>query len=382
MASGRRAGEWADELWVVGADGTGERRLAAFSAEEMHSRYPETEMADLVVNWLPGSHTLACYYEPDHRYVGYGPYEPLSLVDADTGASHTVTTAGDEVWALAYAPGGEQVAVLTAGELRLVDARSVPLRVRLPVQVRRWRSQSLAYAPDGRSLAVFTQGAVTVVDAASGSRRDIPFDYQPIGMGEYSTYPRIYWLGDGTAFYTTFSQGDATQVIGEGASFTLWRLDVAAGSATALGTYDGSFFGTWFSPDRRWLAYPVRHANNTCELHLVDVQTGEQVRYAEGGWIGLRGWSLDPARFIYQQGGRVTLGQICGAPQVLPGVDRDQELGWYDTVWWIDNERFLTLAGSYTAELWTLKLNSLDGTVTIIATLHGVRARYGYYLGH
>ncbi|HOG45253.1 MAG TPA: zf-HC2 domain-containing protein [Anaerolineae bacterium] len=381
IAFRRPTGEWTDELWVVGADGTGERRLATFSAVEMVGRYPTTGLADLVVDWLPGAHTLACYYEPDHRYVEYGPYEPLTLVDADTGAARTVTAAEDRVLALAYAPDGSQVAVLTAQELRLVDARDGSVRFRAPLQVQPGRSQSLAYAPDGRSLALFTERAITVVDTAAGSRRDIPFDYEPIGMGEYSTYPRINWLADGTAFYTTFSQGNATQVIGEGATFTLWRVDVAAASASALGSYDGSFLGSWFSPDRRWLAYPVRHADNTCELYLVDAQEGRQVCYAQGGWIGLRGWSPDPARFVYQQGGRVTLGSICQPPQVLAGVQRDEALGWYDTVWWVDSERFLTVNGSYTTELWTLRLNALDGTVTIIATLHSHQARYGYYLG-
>lgn len=382
IAFRRPVGERVDEVWVVDVNGGGERRLATFSAEDTAARYAWTGAVQLVVDWLPGAHTLACYYEPDHRFVEYGPYEALQLVDAESGASHTISTVEDEVLAFACAPGGRQVAVLTARDLRLVDVSRGEVWHRVPVKVEAGRSQSLGYSPDGRYLVVFTERAITLVDAADGTRRGIPFDYQPVGMGEYSLYPRINWLDDGAAFYTAF-QADPLLATGPAATFTVWQVDVPAGTVKAVDTFRGSFTTSEFSPDRRWLAYPAQRENNQ-DLYLADVQSGRQILYEQGGWAGLRGWNPDSARFVYQDDETVALGHICQASRILQGVEPDPGLQLHGSLRWIDGERFLTVNcnyANYSPWLWTLRLNSLSGEITIIATLRGSLPRYGYYLG-
>ncbi len=318
VAFHRSPEEGHDEIWVVGTDGTDERRLAVSDGREISERHPEFAHVQTVLSmgWIPNTRILWYCRGFDAFDTGVPPYgETVRLVDADSGAEPRVIVPPGDVWALAFAPNGRQLAALTEHELRLIDTADGRVTHTVPFATGSTYRQEILYTPNGRQALVYVHSGLAFVDTASGQRRDIPLDYEPIGWGHRSTFPPIYWLGGGPLAYAIVTQGRyVLDVWKPEATFAVWRLDLSQGTATRLHTFTGMGTEAQLSPDCRWLAYSRYVDQNTRELYLADVESGRQLLYDRGD-VSPRRWHPNSIQFAY--GGLpspLRLGQLCGPP--------------------------------------------------------------------
>lgn len=310
-----------------------------------------------------------------------GVYESLWLVDADGGEPRRALPAG-EVWNVAFAPDGRQLAALTARELRLVDTGDGQLTRTVPMDTYSTYRGALLYSHDGRYVLVYVSNGLALVDASTGQRRDIPLAYTPLGASDHAYYPSMQWLeGDGSALTVVYDVGSWLDRLQPAATFSVWRLDLSQGTASRVQTFTGGAWGVDLSPDGRWVAY-TNYDHTT--LSLADLQTGHSVVYDRQEVLISFGWHLDSIHFVYRgENLSPLLGETCGPPTPLvqPGYQSWIGASFYPIQ---GRDEFLTVSGAPTGGSHVIHLNTLDGQSRIVATL--VKPDYpttyvGYFLG-
>jgi hypothetical protein len=320
VAFRRPAGNERDEIWVAGTDGQGERLVAASEARELWERYPQfaDSRTELRLGWVPGTHTL--WY--DRRLGGFDtgvPYygQIVRLVDAAGGAPRVVVDSGD-VWALAMAPGGRQLAALAERELRLIDAADGGVLYTVPFAPDTLEPYRVLYSPDGRQVLAYTRTGLALVDATTGSRRDFALGYTPYGASEGpGTYPAVQWLegGDG-AWLVVSNAHDWSEAELPTATFSIWRLDIQQGTLTKLQTFTGDPRAC-LSPDGQWVAYTSFQATKS----VGNVKTGEASEYGDRWrpvWPCWPSGAWDPSRAVTPP---LKVGPLCGVQVELLEAD-------------------------------------------------------------
>ncbi len=313
-----------DEIWVVGTDGTGERRLAVSDDREITERHPEIAnlQTSLRLGWLPGTQTLWYTRVPAAFDTGLSPYgETVRLVEASGGPTREVVPPG-EVWALAFAPDGRELAALSTRDLRLIDTADGKVTHTVPFVADSTHYQEILFSPDGQQVLVYTKEGLALVDAATGRRRDIPLSYEPLGASEgFAYYPALQWQQDGdSALLVVPNVGSLLDLLNPAATFSLWRLDLAKGTVSRLHTYVGDATQALVSPDQRWVVYAHRAQaqDETAEIYIADVENGRQALCDRGQLLRPQGWLADSTRFVYVGVGSLAkVGQLCGPPVVI-----------------------------------------------------------------
>ncbi len=373
-----------DEIWVVGTDGKGERRVAVSDGRETHERHPEFKSATVLrMGWVPSTHTLWYCRVFDAFDTGVPPYgETVRLVDADSGAEPRVIVPPGDVWALAFAPNGRQAAALTQSELRLIDTADGRVTHTVLFAMDSTYRQEILYSPDSRQVLVYIRSSLAVVDAANGQRRDIPLDYEPIGSGHRSTFPSISWLDSGPLAYAIVTQGsNILDVWKPEATFTIWRLDLSKGTATQLRSFTGMGTEAQLSPDCRWLAFSRFVDQSTRELYLADVESGRQLPYDRGD-VSPRGWHSNSIQFAY--GGLTSplrLGQLCGLPMHV-GQGGTNDLSDARSLFLIEGRDDFLTVGHGPGDTYLIELSTFDGQTKRIANPKPARGDVwvGYFL--
>ncbi len=381
-----RASDQESMIRVVDVDGERDRILAIANTSEVPQRYPSSPQYYVpTFGWVPDTHLV--YYSYQRTCCGEGDdtLEVTRFIDADTGTLR-FTLAGGEVDTIRYAPGGRQMAALTASELRLIDMNNGRVMHSYPVESYRVRVLSMSYSPDGRWLIAATKPGFTVIDTQSGDRRDIPFEYQPYGMGSWLLYPQIDWLANGPVFYTVFSVDSRERLFSEQTSNTVWRINVEDGTVVSVYEFRGGVWLAQLSPDRAKLLYRRSGGQGALDLYVADLLAGRELLYDTGTGINLSawGWAPDSLRFtyLYSLSGEVRLGSICAAPVSLRSASGG--------ISFLDADRYLTL--EQVGELQRASVFSLSGQQKTIVDLVGLAADkdppydsygplYGYFLG-
>jgi Tol biopolymer transport system component len=441
------------ELWAINSDGSQARRLATMSAAETWARNPQAVAINFRFLWAGDTHFLIYDFSPtltgDGDFIERPP-EPSFLVNADTGAALPVSPAptyfrydlspnGEQVLAMTidprelhlinvadgriqlvlppmswtFSPGGRYMVVRAEDGTVIVDTADLSQR-RLAIPYRNflydygmvsppdfwvdestwytalpdsndvaqsgatftlWRSNvaegtataintfsgyahSMLFSSDRRYLIVPDVDEVVLVDTADLSQRRLPIPYR--GIQTQGVAPADFWA-DETTWYLMLPDSDA------GDSFTLWRSNVAEGTATAINTFSGYVDSVRVSPDRRFLAFTEATGDGFSNLHLADATTGQDVVY-ESGRFGLTSprWQDDSTHFVYhyysadsytQQ--HVQMGHICRPP--VPLISGDLR--------WVDGTRFLILKDvsfSDGSQQGTWYLQSLEGESALI----------------
>jgi hypothetical protein len=358
-----------DEIWVVGTGGQGERRVAVSDGREIHERHPEFKSATVLrMGWVPSTHTLWYCRVFDAFDTGVAPYgETVRLVDADSGAQPRVIVPPGDVWALAFAPNGQQVAALTQSELRLIDTANARATQAVPFATDSTYRQEILYSPDSRQVLVYVRGGLAIVDAANGQRRDISVDYEPIGWSHRSTFPSVSWLGGGTQAYAIVAQGsNILDVRKPEATFGVWRLDLAKGTATQLRSFTGMGTEAQLSPNCRWLVFSRFVDQNTRELYLADIESGRQLLYDRGD-VSPRGWHSNSVQFAY--GGLTSplrLGQLCGLPMHVDQASTE-DLSDARSLFLIEGRDDLLIVGHGPGDTYLIELSTFSGQSKRIA---------------
>lgn len=334
-----------DGLWVVGSDGKGERQL--ISKERLDALSVEgTSLALNRLEWVPGTHVLAFNTRLDMAY-GLVLSDDLHLVDAGSGE-----------WTVLLPPG-------QGGEFYL--------------------------APDGRQIAVVTAGDISLVDADGSNRRDGVLTYTPVNTGsEFRFYARPFWAPDGSALRVAIPPADP---FAQPAQYTsIWHVPTDGTAARLLTSVDAapllSSDSIAFSSDLEYVAYAqARLAEGASPaeaepwLVIQRLANGDQQSHPHAGDV-VR-WAPDSYQFAFVAGRyepRLYIGQWSGP--ILPGaVDSGR---FVNDVRWLDAERYLFAArrsGSQGAESerWEIVLAHVGGTNTILASMGGF-PRYDFAL--
>jgi Tol biopolymer transport system component len=294
------------ELWIVNADGSGERRLVAptdlpgelgtpMGAEEevMLDRLPWE------VSWLPVGGRVAFNTVIQAGY-GLGANEDLWLVDVETGVLTRLLADGE---------GG-----------------------------------SFAFSPDATALLVSDSTTVSMLDTDGTNRRElVTFDFVNTAS-EYAYIPQPIWAPDGSFGLIAIQSAEP---FGDDSTGSLWRLP-REGEAVLLNVLPGRFlFNTMvqnnlWSPDRSRFAY-VSQDGQQLFIATGDGSGGEV--YAVGD-VEFRRWAPDNERFIYSAGQPPTfyIGEVGATPVSLAlSGDAGQVL----SVRWVGPSRFVYSIGSF-----------------------------------
>ena len=342
----RDTGEKQSELWVIDTQGQHERKLATLSLDDVKARDPSSS-AILNYGWVPNTDKVYYWVDPYPYGVG-GPshHDTFVLIDLDSGQAISMAKPG-EAQNVVFAPDGRQAAVLTDSELRLVSTQNGGVQFTLPLSLRSFSpegSRSPAYSPDGKSVIGFTDQGIVRLNAADGQWQIIPLAYTTISIPEdvYFLSPKFTWV-DSSTLLLPILDSDLPQVehreLDPNVTFTVWRVDLAGGTAQPVRTFTGYPPSVVFSPDGQRLAfYQLEGESQPAKSFLADLNTGEILETLESG--GFIAWHPDSKRYLYTRGEypapQLYLGQMGGAPILLGDVG---------SVHWVDAERFVINVG-------------------------------------
>jgi WD40 repeat protein len=155
-----------------------------------------------------GTEVVALAFAPDNQTlatVSMRGVEIVRLFDVRTGRLRAELPHKDEVWALAYSPGGALLAVTHgSGTVTLWDTATDQVTDRLRLQPNPLRA--LAFSPDGRTLAAAGDGAsVRLWDLR---------DRRPRGAFRWQVYPlnRLAFSPDGRGLAAAAADGSVYQL--------------------------------------------------------------------------------------------------------------------------------------------------------------------------
>ncbi len=246
------------ELWLVQADGSGNRRLV--TRDQVTRGDPNVAESPNVFEWQPGTHTVFF----NLRYLllsgeggpGEYLYNDLWKVDADTGTVLNVLPR-DSAGRFFLSPNGQHVAL------------SLPQAIEL--------------------------------SNADGSTRQHLLDFPFINTAsEYAFKPTATWNPDSSSFMVFIPSAEP---MAADASGTIYRMGVD-GSVQKLATFAGNFvFGgsplPEISPDGRFVIYGQTAADNSSALHLARTDGSSNVVVDSQSPLRGLGWSPDSNHYAY-----------------------------------------------------------------------------------
>jgi Tol biopolymer transport system component len=302
-----------EEVVVMNADGTGQRRIASAGFDLQPEWSPDgsliafsggsglyvvrpdgTDERRIINDAAVGDHGLS--WSPDGTMLAYGGSRGLMTVNVQTGAKNLVAAISrtDLAERPAWSPAGDRIAFLDDGNVEIVSVDG---------SIRHWTSlqaygETPSWSPDGRLLAV---GVRDLSSGGLGSRRPERvevFDAQtnsttaltsPI-FGESSGEPqwspdgrRIAFLRTPTADIDVYANADLWVMNADGSGqtqlssrFPLWddaespRWLTTSGSVTpdaslkTSGCANSRVRNRDGGDDRRWRSRPRDHATGGC----------------------------------------------------------------------------------------------------------------------
>lgn len=313
-------------LWVVNRDGSGERRLVG--ADYLAGLAADGRGAALhQFDWTPGAYTITFNSRRELEGPGLLLNDDLHRVDAVTGEVTLLLGPGDG-GQFTYSPGGEQIALVTPGDISLVDA-------------------------------------------GGGDRRRV-LTYTPVvTYSEYQYYARPLWTPDGNELLVVIPPPDAfAQPL---PATSIFRLYSDGRPAHLVKTVEAMalFNPPAISPDLTLVAHLQPVGENESNLMIGLLEGGEPVLYARNVQV-FDGWSPDSEQFIFTTAnGTKQLGRSGMAPRSLPGLPTTVV-----DVRWVDGERFLFL--NQTPRGWDLVLAHVDGSSEIVAAVAGLPPSYDF----
>ncbi len=321
----------ADELWAIDSDGTNERQLlGAEDFETIESDGIETRLNRF--EWVPGTHTLA-----------FNTRQRLEARD------------------------------VLAHDLRLVDADTLEQTMLLPPG----EGGEFTYSPDGSQVAVVTPGDVSLLDADGTNRRDGVLTYAPVAM--YSVddfYVNPVWAADGSGLMVAVPPPDPDARPLQ--HTTIWRISTDGSSAELVTTINAlpGDYAISFSPLLTYVAYgEVLQLGDTLaevqvQLKVARLGTSDWQAYPDAS--ALCGWGPHSRRFAFIAGRerpQLQIGQWSGG--TIPGsIDAGVPVHSFR---WVDGDHYLFVArhnGEQGAEgdRFDLILGEIGGSSTVLVS--------------
>ncbi|MDX1616706.1 MAG: hypothetical protein R3300_20535 [Candidatus Promineifilaceae bacterium] len=322
-----------DGLWVVDAEGNGERQLVS------NADLPVPDLGDISnsvvdvvpnqVGWIPGTHQLLFNTNPRLQGPGLLLADDLWWVDADSGEVRNLFPAGD---------GGNFV-----------------------------------LSPDGNSVSLIQPDTIYVA-ATDGSERRHVLNYTPVTTySEHQFYVNPVWAPDGSSLRVIIPPPDPRAQPPQ--PYTLWKLNIDGTPSQMIASFgrasDFPIIAAGISPDLSQLAYLDAPPDNAGQLNLLlrslGDTLGDPALYASDVQT-FDGWSPAGTHFHYtpdfEQIPYRAVGRVQQDPLILAAGD------WaVIDITWIDDQRFVFVQESDRG--WDLYLADVHGNSRQLIAIGG-----------
>jgi dipeptidyl aminopeptidase/acylaminoacyl peptidase len=333
VAFTRSVDEYHEELWAIGTDGNGERKLVG--VDELSAIDPRAlAVVPDMLAWIPGTHLVAFNTRQIIEGPGSAMYNDLHLVNADSRQIQTL---------LPPSQGGQ-----------------------------------FFPSPDGTQFAVTSPTSISLIDVnGSNLRRDV-LVYEPVTTySEYQYAAQPVWEANSTGLLAAIPPPDPLAVPLQ--STTLWQVPIDGSKARQLGSIaTGSFFGmdVYYSPDRSHILYLNSSGNpdqNLRALHIARPDGSQDSIYVTAKDLTISSWVPDSLHFAFSLGNPAVLqlARIGGQFQPVADVSASPL-----DLRWIDDEQFIyVISGSNGYEI---RLHSLQGEDVLLGTAAASQSIYDF----
>lgn len=366
----RDTSENQSELWVIDTNGQNGKRLVTLRYDETAARYA-ADLAKYVVaisldyDWIPNTDKI--FYSVDVTYGEEGPtiFDKFVLVDVNSGKAIPLANPS-QISDYTFAPDGNQMAVMTENDLRMVSTQNGRVLFTTQASLR-----NPIYSPDGKYIVDFIDEGILRINAQNGQQQIIPFQYTtmegaPAFEGPvFTPLPYFEWVGNSTLLMPSLVSDKRNTYRSEetdpnGWTFKVWRVDLAEGTAHPSATFSGDPDSVVLSRDGNRLAYfKIELSDSPASLsltrlpgslYLADLNTGQILETVTDGPFDA--WSPDLTRYVYtrereaqtktsQKITEIFLGKIGEEPISLGNVE-----GSPLRFKWLDNKRLEIVIGS------------------------------------
>ncbi len=289
------------QVWLIDLSSRNTWRVINLTDSRIFKQNPDTTEIRFSFKWA-GDHIIEYSLGPAFYGEGYSPYYSISYINVDDGWVQTVSLP-EHINFYQFSPDGNQIAVLTASDLKLIDARSGSTGYSIPLSLIDWNLQQLQYSPDGHWLVVYTAAGIVIVNTKDGTHQTIALSY--FNSGQFPL-PPVFWQPLDQSFYTALpnaSSADeefALERSGQ-ATFTVWKVGLDTGEARRINTFYGIFAGAQFSPDFKLVSIADKQAENLYNVGLSQLTSGNSFSVAQKAYIPWDGWSADSVHFLFAQ---------------------------------------------------------------------------------
>lgn len=217
------------DVWLWTADGSGARRVTTAGGADGSVKISDD--GELVafqrreVVWLANSDGAS-----ERQLLAPGDLDGMSAVDSGVTLNRFEWVPGTHTMAVNTRMRSSDGSVLN-DDLRLVDADTLEQTILLPPG----EGGEFYYCPDGDQIAIVTSGDISLVDADGGNRRDSVLTFTPIEThSAYDYYPEPVWAADGSSLLVAIPPVDSE--VRPTQHTTVWHIPTGGGRAELVVT--------------------------------------------------------------------------------------------------------------------------------------------------
>lgn len=303
-------------LWEINVDGTNPRRL--ITRAELLALHDNPQAFGVQVRFLafiPGKNTLAFSTSPYIPATDYFAIRDLQNLDLENGMLNSLIPPGESEILFWYSPDGSKIAYSRGGSYGSRDS-------------------------------------IGLMDENGGERREDVIAYAQATIESeaygYSIDPVIRWAEDSSRFLALIPLEETPE--GE-MGMAVSEISAVDGTATELlktpAKISFGFFDNLISPDLNHLLYFKQRDETTTELHILDLESGEDMIIYTGPSVrlGTRDpWSPDSSAFLFTIDGQLHIAQLGSGYSAVPVAGNAENATWVDEtsilVYWGEEPNF------------------------------------------
>jgi hypothetical protein len=310
-------------VWAINPDGSHQRELISEDTlKGMKNNEDATGAQPYVMDWIPGTHSLAFVTAPTFDGPGLQVNDDLWTLNADTG---------------------DLVELLQPGEGGI-----------------------FYYSPDAKQIALVTPKTISLVNADGSNRREDVLKFTAVStFSEFLYYPTPKWAPDSSLLHVAIPPKDALATPRQ--KTTLYEIPTDGSQARKIGTVTTApLLAPEFSPDASRMIYVEEHgevSDNQRELHIAGPNGSGDTIYRTAQ-LDFNGWAPDSTRFVFTEGSDTRLGDI-GVDSVRLLTDTRSATA----VDWLNNGKILFLHRITNG--WQIKLGTPGGISEVLISLPG-----------